>query len=89
MDGKAEILAAIGAIADRLESIEKRLTRVEDQGTSTARSVDKIEQRVNAVARHLLTPQECAGLGIVDARPRGGSSTSPPPVAMAAKGGDE
>jgi hypothetical protein len=53
------ILAAIAALSDRIGSLEK--------------SVDRIDRKLNAVARKLLAPAELVGLGIQDARgPAGG-----------------
>lgn len=63
------ILAAIAALSDRMGSVEK--------------SIDRMDRKLNAVARALLAPAELVGLGIQDARGTGGGE--PPALPRAAK----
>jgi hypothetical protein len=73
------ILAAIAALSDRLLSVEKAL--------------DRMDRKLNAVARKLLAPAELVGLGLAiqDARGSGGGGGGDygPTEARAAKGSDE
>jgi hypothetical protein len=70
------ILAGIAALSDRMGALEK--------------SVDRLDRKLNAVARKLLAPAELVALGIQDARGGGGGGGSDfgPPDALAAKSRD-
>ncbi|MEO7329845.1 MAG: hypothetical protein ABI193_14805 [Minicystis sp.] len=74
-DDAKRILGALGGVLDRLASIEERLATMEDGQVKLTRTVERVDHKINALARHLLTNAECEALNIRDARPR-----SPAPV---------
>lgn len=56
------ILNAISALDGRLGVLDRRAERIEHR-------LDDLDRKINAIARNLLSPVECVGLGISDARP--------------------
>jgi translation initiation factor 2B subunit (eIF-2B alpha/beta/delta family) len=77
------VLAALGGVSDRLDSLEARVASVEEGQAKLIRTVERVDHKINAIARKLLSNAECEALNIRDARPRGGSPsalTGDPPL---------
>lgn len=70
---KDEILAAVTALSDRMESIEKRLEGVERRLADLGRQAERVDLNLKAVARKLLSPTERVSLGLADVRDSGPS----------------
>ncbi|HKP99860.1 MAG TPA: hypothetical protein VJ735_05970 [Actinomycetes bacterium] len=99
-DRTTEILAAIGALSDRIGGLETKVDRVDqrvagvDQRLGTLETkVDRVDSRlervercISAIARNTLSPAECVALGIQDARHTGSVADIAPPIPVAAKG---
>lgn len=85
MDRQQEILAAIGAIGDRLDGLENRfddfdsrlrlveqkLDRVDHRTQDLGSRFTRLDGKLNAIARKLLSPPETTALGISDPRVEG------------------
>ncbi len=72
------VLAALGGVLDRLDSLETRMSAVEEGQTKIVRAVERVDHKVNAIARHVLTNAECEAIGIRDVRPRSAASVGEP-----------
>lgn len=102
MDRQQEILAAIGAIGDRLEAIENRfedfdsrlrlveqkLDRVDHRTQDLGSRLTKLDGKLNAIARSLLSPPETTALGISDPRVEGPGGFHAVAATIAARSGE-
>ena len=76
----------LGNIEGRLASVEGRMISLEAKYVAVADAINRVDNKVNGIARKVLAPSELVALGIQDARPAIGGGGESPPIAKAAKG---